>query len=87
MVTMPATRRLVLALLSLLSLPAPGEAFYAVSGWRPDPLVLSKYEPYHKALTNHQRAVTRGLRSGETRLIEFPVPDDFVYPPGPDWHP
>jgi hypothetical protein len=45
-----------------------------------DNLVLSKYEPYHKVFTNHQNAVTKGLRQGETRLVEFPVPDDFVYP-------
>jgi hypothetical protein len=45
-----------------------------------DNLVLSKYDPYHKVLTNHQIALTRGLQPGETRLLEFPVPDDFVYP-------
>lgn len=43
-------------------------------------LVLSKYDPYHKVITNHQRAMTRGLGHGETRVLEFPVPDGFVYP-------
>jgi hypothetical protein len=37
---MMAMTRLVLGLLSLLALPAPGGASYAVSGWRPDPLLL-----------------------------------------------
>jgi hypothetical protein len=43
-------------------------------------LVLSKYDPYHKVITNHQRALTRGLAARETRVLEFPIPDDFVYP-------
>ena len=45
-------------------------------------LVLIKNEPYHKVLTNAQRELTRGLGVGETRVINFPTPPGFVYPPG-----
>lgn len=45
-----------------------------------DNLVLIKYDPYHKTLTNTQRDLIRGLQIGETRNISLPVPNGFVYP-------
>ena len=45
-------------------------------------LVLIKNEPYHKALTNAQGELTRGMKPGETRTVDFPIPPGFVYPPG-----
>jgi hypothetical protein len=49
-----------------------------------DNLVLMKNDPYHKALTNEQNALTRGMKAGESKTIEWPVPDGFVYPPKPN---
>ena len=46
-------------------------------------LLLIKNEPYHKVLTNAQRELTRGLGVGQTRVVDFPTPPGFVYPPGP----
>ena len=49
----------------------------------PSNLVLIKNEPAHKALTNAQSSLTRGMKPGDTRQMDFPVPDGFVYPPQP----
>jgi len=43
-------------------------------------LVLIKNDPYHKALTNKQKELTKGMKPGDTRVIEWPVVDGFVYP-------
>ncbi|GIN25623.1 T7SS effector LXG polymorphic toxin [Bacillus licheniformis] len=43
-------------------------------------LVLIKNDPYHKALTNAQRTLTKGLKVGESTEIKWPVPDGFIYP-------
>jgi hypothetical protein len=45
-----------------------------------DNLILIKNEPYHQTLTSTQNALTKGMQTGETRVIKFPVPDNFVYP-------
>ncbi|WP_428261666.1 eCIS core domain-containing protein [Haliangium sp.] len=44
-------------------------------------LVLMQHEPYHKAVTSTQIALTRGMSPGEVRVFEFPIPEGFVYPP------
>lgn len=46
-------------------------------------LVLIKNDPSHLVLTNAQRELTGTMTPGETRVIDFPVPDGFVYPPSP----
>jgi hypothetical protein len=43
-------------------------------------LILMKNDPYHRALTNMQNELTRGMVPGETRRLSWPVPDGFVYP-------
>lgn len=46
-----------------------------------DNLVLIKNDPFHKALTNAQNALTRDMAPGQTKIINWPVPGGFVYPP------
>jgi hypothetical protein len=48
-----------------------------------DNLVLIKNEPYHKTITNAQDALTGTLKEGEKKVIDFPIPDGFIYPPKP----
>lgn len=45
-----------------------------------DNLMLVKQNPYHLALSNAQRELTSGMVPGEKRVIEFPIPDSFLYP-------
>jgi hypothetical protein len=45
-----------------------------------DNLVLIKNDPYHKSLTNLQNDLTRGMKSGDSKVIEWPVVDGFIYP-------
>jgi hypothetical protein len=49
-------------------------------------LLLIRESPEHAALTAYQNSVMRGLRDGETRETDFPVPerDIVVYPPTND---
>lgn len=44
--------------------------------------VLIRNDPEHRALTSYQSMATTGMRPGEVREIDFPVPDPgiFVYP-------
>ena len=44
-------------------------------------LILMKNEPAHKVITQTQRRLIRGMEAGETRKLDFPIPDGFVYPP------
>ena len=44
-------------------------------------LTLMMKEPYHKVITNAQNTLTRGMRPGESRELDFPVPEGFIYPP------
>ena len=44
-------------------------------------LVLIKNDPYHLTITNAQNAATRGMQEGETRQVNWPIPEGFVYPP------
>lgn len=46
-------------------------------------LVLIKNDPYHLAITNAQNAATRGMNVGDTRQLDWPIPEGFVYPPRP----
>ncbi len=48
-----------------------------------DNLVLIENDPYHKVITNAQRSLTSGLQVGQSKTIDFPVPDGYVYPPAP----
>ncbi|MQG92682.1 PAAR domain-containing protein [Pseudomonas sp. MN1F] len=43
-------------------------------------LALIKSEPFHKVLTNAQRALTRGMLPGEGRWVEWPVVETRIYP-------
>jgi len=49
-------------------------------------LILVRKDPHHHALTNAQRELTEGMRVGETRILDFPVPagDGVVYPRTPE---
>jgi len=46
-----------------------------------DNLVLIKNEPYHKTISNAQKELTSALKDGESKVIDFPIPDGFIYPP------
>jgi hypothetical protein len=48
-----------------------------------DNLVLIEKSPSHTALSNAQRQLVGDLDVGQARIIEFPVPEGFVYPPRP----
>lgn len=49
-----------------------------------DNLVLIKNDPYHKVITNAQMNATRGLKPGESKTMNWPIPDGFVYPKKPE---
>lgn len=44
-------------------------------------LVLIKNDPYHKAVTNEQIYLTRGLAPNQTKTINWPMFADDIYPP------
>lgn len=46
-----------------------------------DNLVLIRNEPEHYTITNIQRELTKDISYGETKVIDFPVPQGFIYPP------
>jgi uncharacterized protein len=48
-----------------------------------DNLVLIKNDPYHQAITNAQRRLVGDLVPGETRAVDFPIPQGSIYPPTP----
>ncbi len=48
----------------------------------PDNLVLVKNEPYHKTITNYQNSFSRQLKPGETKPVDWPIPEGSIYPPG-----
>ncbi|MFL0474635.1 T7SS effector LXG polymorphic toxin [Priestia sp. 179-F W1.4 NHS] len=43
-------------------------------------LVLIKNDPYHKAVTNQQNSLTRGLAPKQSKTIDWPMFEDDVYP-------
>ncbi|WP_052732399.1 type VI secretion system tube protein TssD [Hymenobacter terrenus] len=45
-----------------------------------DNLVLIKNDPYHKSITNLQISLTKGMKAGDTRLIQWPTYPGFIYP-------
>ena len=45
-----------------------------------DNLVLIKNDPYHKAVTNLQNDLTRGMVENQTETIRWPMPKGIVYP-------
>ena len=48
-----------------------------------DNLVLIKNDPYHQAITNAQRQLVRDLQPGQSRTVDFPIPEGSIYPPTP----
>ena len=46
-------------------------------------LVLIKNDPYHKAVTNEQISLTRGLAPKQSKTIKWPMFEDDVYPAKP----
>ncbi|AKF31071.1 T7SS effector LXG polymorphic toxin [Bacillus velezensis] len=45
-----------------------------------DNLILIKNDPYHKAITNEQNSLTKGLTPGQTKKINWPIPNGEIYP-------
>ncbi|WP_353856221.1 HNH endonuclease signature motif containing protein [Bacillus sp. Bos-x628] len=43
-------------------------------------LVLIKNDPYHKAVTNEQNSLTRGLAPKQSKIIKWPIFEDDIYP-------
>jgi len=40
-------------------------------------------DPYHKAVTNEQNSLTRGLAPKQSKTINWPMFEDDLYPPKP----
>lgn len=47
-----------------------------------DNLILIRNDPYHKAITNEQNALTRDLAPGQNKIINWPIPEGDIYPSG-----
>ncbi|GHT59713.1 hypothetical protein AGMMS50239_07000 [Bacteroidia bacterium] len=45
-----------------------------------DNLVLIKNDPYHQALTNYQNSVTKGMKAGDSKTIEWYTMNGSIYP-------
>ncbi|EOP61003.1 hypothetical protein KOY_03565 [Bacillus cereus VDM021] len=45
-------------------------------------LTLIQNHPYHKAITNTQRTLTRHLQDGDSTDISWPIPKYNIYPKG-----
>ncbi len=43
-------------------------------------LILIKNDPYHKAFTNSQKELTKGLKVGDSIQINWPIPEGIIYP-------
>ncbi|MED1461594.1 T7SS effector LXG polymorphic toxin [Bacillus safensis] len=46
-------------------------------------LVLIKNDPYHKAITNEQNSLTKGMTPKQSKTINWPLIEDEVYPSKP----
>lgn len=46
-------------------------------------LVLIKNDPYHQAITNAQKRLVSDLQPGQSRTVDFPIPEGSIYPPTP----
>ena len=44
-------------------------------------LVLIKNDPYHLTVTNYQNSIIKGMKPGDTRVMDWPVIPGFVYAP------
>jgi len=44
-------------------------------------LSLIKNKPVHQAITSEQARLTKGLKVGESKTVEFPIPKGNIYPP------
>ncbi|WP_240431922.1 HNH endonuclease signature motif containing protein [Paenibacillus aceti] len=44
-------------------------------------LVLIKNDPYHKVITNEQNSLTKDMKPGDSKTVEFPIPEGDIYPP------
>ncbi|SFQ14727.1 HNH endonuclease [Psychrobacillus psychrotolerans] len=44
-------------------------------------LVLIKNDPYHKVITNEQNSLTKGMKPGDSKIVDFPIPEGNIYPP------
>lgn len=44
-------------------------------------LVLIKNHPYHKVITNEQNSLTKGMKPGDSKIVDFPIPKGEIYPP------
>jgi len=38
-------------------------------------LVLIKNHAYHKVITNEQNSLTKGMKPGESKIVDFPIPE------------
>lgn len=47
----------------------------------PDNLVLMQDDPHHFTVTAAQKTLTKNMKPGETKVLEWPIPSGFVYPP------
>jgi hypothetical protein len=47
----------------------------------PENLTLIKNEPYHYTITNTQKALTKGMVSGDSKIVDWPMIDTRIYPP------
>ncbi len=45
-----------------------------------DNLLLIKNDPYHLVITNVQNAATSDMNAGDTRVVQWPMCNGFVYP-------
>ena len=43
-------------------------------------LVLIKNDPYHKVITNYQKAATKGVSVGSSNYIKWPIIEGTIYP-------
>jgi hypothetical protein len=44
-------------------------------------LILIKNDPHHLVITNAQNALTKGMAVGDSKVVDWPIPSGFVYPP------
>ncbi|WP_348920548.1 T7SS effector LXG polymorphic toxin [Enterococcus rotai] len=47
-----------------------------------DNLVLIKNEPSHKVITNHQNNITKQMKPGESKMVDWPIIEGEIYPLG-----
>lgn len=46
----------------------------------PENLTLIKNEPYHYTITNTQEALTKGMLSGDSKIVDWPMIHSTIYP-------